>query len=460
MFAAGMGLLAAAVMSWVSVAIVGGTRPAWAASLQAFGLQVALAFLPAAVGMSMLMPRTEDLSRPIRSDEHVSTPPWLLLLLGALAVMALLQTPSIARWWAEDRALLRQALGNAPDPMGFNLIPQIILLSLPSLAGAALAAFVLTSILGMLVRAELAFSALAACAALQAGLVIGLQLIVHAVRAVGGRIQGLFAAAPDANASAQAAEWFARHDAAGADVSWRLVWILGGYVLALVAMELVSPRTTRAAASSTPRSTEPPPVPASPSSSAPRSVPTSSAGTAFDCTSYAVRPRFTLLGMALRQFSEYDIQSIPPMSRARFSFAWSTGRLRREPDGPDLLVLTPGDRQGLLRARSYSVIDVATGTPIGTLRPSGPDWEILDRSGMLAARVVDEKAGIGFTSYVALAGDRAVCRFTWSLQGLSVASAGLDVEFLPESDAQFDRALAIALAPILEHRARRVSARH
>jgi hypothetical protein len=74
--------------------------------------------------------------------------------------------------------------------------------------------------------------------------------------------------------------------------------------------------------------------------------------------------------------------------------------------------------------------------------------------------VVDEKAGIGFTSYVALVGERAVCRFTWSLQGLSVASAGLDVEFLPESDVQFDRALAIALAPILEHRARTVAARH
>jgi hypothetical protein len=458
MLTAGLGAVVAVVMSWVSVVLVGGERPAWAAALQMLGVQIALAFVPAALAASTIMPRVDDLSRPIAQDGRPQRSPALMLLLVALALMALLQVPSLAAWWTEDRALLSPVIGGSPDPLGLNLIPQVILFSLPALAGAALAVFVLTSILVTLVRAEFAFSSLAACVVLQAGLVIGLLLIVRAVGDVGGTIQGLVAASPDANASAQVAQWFARHDAASTDVTWRLVWILGGYVVAAAASELASPRRRRPSGSEV-ALPGPAALPASPTPTSARAAPASSAATAFDQSSYAVRPRQTLLGLALRRYSEYDIQSIPPMSRARFSFAWSTGRLRREPDGPDLLVLTPGDRLSLLRARSYLVHDAATGTPIGTLRPRGPDWDMLDANGTLAARVVGEKTGIGFRCYVARAGDDVVCRFTWALQGLSVASAGLELEFLRGLDAGFDRALAVALAPILEHRARRAAGR-
>ena len=245
MLSAGLAALVAAVMSWIIVLVVGGERPAWAASLQTFGLEIALVFLPAAVGASALIPRTADITRETRPHESSSNVA-LLLLLAALAVVAAFQAPSIAAWWAEDRVLLTQVVGSSRDPMGLNLIPQVILFSLPALAGIALAVFVLTSILGMLVRADLVFSALAACAALQAGLVIGLQLLLYAVRSVGGSIQGLFTTAPDATASAQVAEWFARHDAASANVGWRLLWVLGGYVVATIVAEFVSPRWQRA----------------------------------------------------------------------------------------------------------------------------------------------------------------------------------------------------------------------
>ena len=250
MFSAGFAALVAAVMSWIIVLVVGGERPAWAASLQTFGLEIALVFLPAAIGASALIPRTADITRETRAHESSSNVA-LLLLLAALAVVAAFQAPSIAAWWAEDRVLLTQVVGSSRDPMGLNLIPQVILFSLPALAGIALAVFVLTSILGMLVRADLVFSALAACAALQAGLVIGLQLLLYAVRSVGGSIQGLFTTAPDATASAQVAEWFARHDAASANVGWRLLWVLGGYVVATIVAEFVSPRWQRASASDT-----------------------------------------------------------------------------------------------------------------------------------------------------------------------------------------------------------------
>ena len=49
-------------------------------------------------------------------------------------------------------------------------------------------------------------------------------------------------AASDAKASAQVAAFIQRHDAAGMDVSWRLVWILGGFVVVLIALAVVRPR--------------------------------------------------------------------------------------------------------------------------------------------------------------------------------------------------------------------------
>jgi hypothetical protein len=272
-------------------------------------------------------------------------------------------------------------------------------------------------------------------------------------------------------------EWFARHDAAATDVSWRLVWILGGYFVALAAATLVSPRRQREHATSMAGDGVPmvPPLPATaivpPARTGPvrqaqggpirqaQGRPASSAGEAFDYSNYAVQPRWTLLESVLRRCSTYDIQSIPPMSRARFSFSWKTAILRREPDGPDLLGLTRAERHGVFAGRSHLVTDLVTGVPLGTLRSDGAGWEILDAGGTPLVHVAEEKAGLGFICYVAIAREEALCRFTWAMQGLTVASAALDVEFLPGSDGYFDRALAMALAPIVEHKARRASER-
>jgi len=65
----------------------------------------------------------------------------------------------------------------------------------------------------------------------------------------------------------------------------------------------------------------------------------------------------------------------------------------------------------------------------------------------------------GIVGYAAMVGEHEVCRFKWTLNGLSVASAELEVEFLPVNGVPFDRALALALAPILEQKARLVSER-
>jgi hypothetical protein len=462
MLSAGLAALVAAVMSWIIVLVVGGERPAWAASLQTFGFEIALVFLPAAVGASALIPRTADVTRETRPHES-SSDLALLLLLAGLAGVAAFQVPSITAWWAEDGVLLRQVIGTSRDPMGLNLIPQVILFSLPALAGIALAVFVLTSILGMLVRAELVFSALAACAALQAGLVIGLHLLLYAVRSVGGSIQDLFTTAPDATAPAQVAEWFARHDAASANVAWRLLWILGGYVVATIVAEFVSPRWQRSSTSDISFGSQPdaaplPPPAVSSQAFLPPVLEASQASSAFDESHYFVKPRVTLVETFMRHYSEYDIQSVPATTRARFSFSWKSGVLRREPKGPDILTLRAGDRQGVFGGRSHVVTD-ATGATLGTLQPASPEWVILDARGTTVARVVEDRSGVGLIGYAATAGEHAVCRFTWAMHGLSVASAGLDVEFLPAAEGRLDKALAMALAPLLEHKARRANER-
>ena len=241
LFSAGLAALVATIVSWAT-SFAGGVRPAWAVSLQTFGLEIALAFLPAAIVASLLMPRVADVTRPTRPDEQGTAPPVFSLSLAALAVAALLQSPAVGAWWAEDRALLTEAMGTARDPMGLNVIPEVMLLSLPTMAAVALVTFVLTSIQGVLVRRDVALAALAAAVALQAGLVVGLHLVLRAIRALGVTIQELIAEASDAKASAQVAAFILRHDAAGMDVSWRLVWILGGFVIILVALAVVRPR--------------------------------------------------------------------------------------------------------------------------------------------------------------------------------------------------------------------------
>jgi hypothetical protein len=92
------------------------------------------------------------------------------------------------------------------------------------------------------------------------------------------------------------------------------------------------------------------------------------------------------------------------------------------------------------------------------LRSVGSDWEIADASGTPFARIVEERSGVGYITYAALMNGQPACRFTWAMQGMTVASGALDVEFV-SADSPVDRAFAIAVAPVLEHKARRASER-
>jgi hypothetical protein len=197
--------------------------------VQIFALEMAGAFLIAALGMAIFMPRAVEAARPDPGAR--ATPLIVLLLLGLLAAAALAQVPSLSAWWAEDRGLLAGLTPGTSGPSGLDLIPAIVLFSLPAIAALALATFVLTSIVGLIGRGDLAFGALTGCVCLQAGLVVGEQFLLNAMAGLGATVLDAIARSPDATASAQVTEWLARHDAAASGVCRRLIWILGGYTV-------------------------------------------------------------------------------------------------------------------------------------------------------------------------------------------------------------------------------------
>jgi hypothetical protein len=455
MLSAGFAALVAAVVTWT---VADTARHDWVASLLAFSLVFAFTLLASAIGAILLMP-TPELSRPIRRGEDATLPALLALMLVGLAAAAVLQLLLMGSWWAEDHRLLVEALGTGPDALGLSMIPSALLYSMPSFATAALVTCILASLLGTMGRAELVVQVLMSCLAMQAGLAAGVHLLLWEFRQAGTQLLMLFADARDAAMSARATEWFAAHEAVAGQASWRLVWILGGSMAAVAISEVLAPRRpdTQAGAAADPD-------PASPSSLAPagplpQPVPVSSASSAFDYSNYCVKPRRTLLqSMFLRRYPEYDIQTIPPMSRARFSFSWKTGIIRREPNGPDLLTLE-AERQSLLSARAYLVSDAASGASLGTLVSTWPEWEIIGPLGNAIGRIEKVTGDVGLISYAAIVNEEIVCRFTWGMPGYLSHSSELEVEFLRGTHARFERAIMIALAPILEHKARMASER-
>jgi hypothetical protein len=180
----------------------------------------------------------------------------------------------------------------------------------------------------------------------------------------------------------------------------------------------------------------------------------------FDQSNYSVRPRMRSLEWWFRQkFTDYDIRSIPASSRGRFSFSWTTGVLRREPAGEEILAVRGREADDWFSKPSYAVIDGSTGSSLASLASRGSDWEILDATGKAIADVIQIPDTTAYCRYVTWVGPHEVCYFTWAQQGWGVSSGELEIEFLAGCNERFDRSLAIALGPLLEEEGRRTSVR-
>jgi hypothetical protein len=152
----------------------------------------------------------------------------------------------------------------------------------------------------------------------------------------------------------------------------------------------------------------------------------------------------------------YEISLIPPMSSERYSVSWSSGVLRREPDGLDLYSLDVS--KGSLLARPSCEVRIAlTREVVGRIQPVEDQWELRDAAERSTAHVLTIEEGYARARYVARVGEQDVCRFTWGFLGMTVHSAEMQIEFPAASRGRVDRALAIVAGIMLERHARWVS---
>jgi hypothetical protein len=452
-FALGMGALATAAMTWL-FPWAGDVNRAWVENVATLAVEVAAIGLVTAVFSARRLPSMSEVRRRIAPAEP-NHPVQIIILVG-LAIGAVLQLPTLLAWFEEDRALLLELTGPRTDPLGLYLIPEAILYSLPTFAAVLLALFATTSISGSLASRPLAYRFLTAGVILQTGFVAIHYLVSRGVRDLSAAALRLMADAPPAD-TAGAIAWISRHDAVARSMTPWLAALFVGYVTALVVARYLAPLAQPvAAAIAIPPGPLPPPAPPAPTpiTAAP---PLIAAGAEhFDERFYVLRLRagWGLAGLMLgRSFIDYTIQTVPPSSRLEFSFSWATGLLRRASAGPQILRLQAAERHDFLK-RAYSVSDPVTGAVIGRFLPQGDDWQITDGQGQVMAEVLQSSASFHQTMYTITAAGEEVCRLT-AVMGATVASAEVQIEFLPAADGKLDRFLAFALAPIVEDRARR-----
>jgi hypothetical protein len=398
--------------------------------------------------MKLLMPSTAELIRHTPSGRALRNSTFLLLL--ALLVAAGPQTPLVGKWWVENLALADELIPPGPDPIGFYLVPKMALASGPAVAVLCLSGFVFAALLGLAVRSDSVVRALTACALLQAGLIGAFVIHSRGALDLADTVRQFVARASDQRASEQVTGWIARYDRASTTFGTPLAWLFLVSLLLLVIATIMLEKS----------SSEPVMLGRTGDRAIPPTIAAQfpDAPSEFDASMYSVRPRRNWLGPFDWKPSEYDVDSIPPASNARYSLSWTTGAIRREPDGAAILTVRAAPVAGVFGHRSYAVADYRTGAAIGTLAPNGFDWEMRDPAGRTFASVLEVERGAGRARYIAKAGEQEIVRFVWGFTGMTVLSTELEVEFLPGAHDRA-RALAIALGPILEQRARRSSER-
>lgn len=452
-FAAGLAGFVTTVLTRLPGA---GERAAWLAPILAIPLRLAYTFLPAAIASFVLMPSTTALARRSEPGEDADLPLLLVLFLVGLCAIAAFDASPLVTWWAENLEQVRTLYAGGSDPMGLNMIPSVALVSMPLLATAIVLTFVLTSVMAVVSRTEWTFRVVGSCVALQAGLVAGAYLLMDGLRDVGTMVSEWLTSeatrGDGAAAAEQAATWFTRQDALGSAVISRLLWIFGGYVVALVAVEFMGRRAAPAT----------PPAPTATARATALNVPLSSgvasasaAASAFDRSTYGVRPAMSVASVFRHRSNEYRIESIPRSAAASFSFSWSSGLVRREADGASVLALRVHEHRWFQHA-TYAVFDGAIDAPLGLLRPDGHDWDVLSGAGQKLAHIGRNSVAPGYVRYVAAVAGVEVCRFTWTAGALAMSSGELEIDFVPGTEHLFDRAFAIAAGPILEEQARRL----
>ena len=440
LLAGGLGGLVA-----LAVAIGAATAPAGpaGAALLAIAMKATFISLLCAGAAFMLLPRAAELIPRSFQPPAPGASRMGVLVMTAVAAAVLSQVPATLAWWTASADVLRHLPVIERDPLGLDLIPKMVLLSTPALASLALVSGALSAALVGLVRRDRSLRALAASTAVQAGFVLGAYHSLAALRVVRVWLEEFMASMPEGDPARVDLTALARHADLAAPRLQALVYLLGGAAAALVVTGLNVRRKMAVTELDALLPAPPPPAHFSPSSAA----------RLFESSSYAVKARGPWIERLLfRSCREYEIQSVPPRAGQRFVFVRRVGVIRREPDGPDVIVLR-GEGRGWF-SRKYIVTDAVNGATLGSLTRAGRDWTIANPHGLSLATVVEDRRSHALVRYPVVVGGREICAYTWATAGASISSALLDVDLPPESQGGIDRALLVALAPLLEAQAR------
>jgi hypothetical protein len=257
-------------------------------------------------------------------------------MMGLLA-LALIQVPSILRWWKENSAIWAEITGGQlGDPLGFNLAIAVILLINPFIAFLTVVCFAATSIQVVMVHARSTRAVLIAALFLQGGLVLGGYLVAGGLIAAA---QALLAAGPPSSETDRFAAWIASEQNAASGVTFWLSVLFGGYLVSLI----VSPGPAEARNEFSQRDAGP---------HVHKEAVLHGQGETgiervFSESLYSVKPRGSWVHAWLGlKYPEYEIRSVPPSRESDFVFSWASSELRRAPDGP----VAQGAGRGLNRA--------------------------------------------------------------------------------------------------------------
>jgi hypothetical protein len=456
-------LISTGLAAVIAVGFLVGTPPDWGEWIQPVrqtALSLGFPFLIAGAAALMLLPARRDVRRSAASAVDPDIPAGSLLLLAALAVGSVVQVPMLLAWWAESLRLFDQLAASGTDSSGLWIIPAMLVSAPPFLASVIVALFVETSIGGAAARLPHAARLLRACVVLQGGLIIGSSLALPAIQNLVERVVALAAVGPDPTVVTAITSATTPQNVFATTLLLRFQILFAGYIIAAVAAwyrqePVVAGAAVPSGASISVRLS--PAVPITTAASPAAVALSPDVASLFNSSGYRVRLRTHWLMAAFRLAPlEYEIA---PMGHragdAPLSFSMSDGVLRRMPTAEPLLTVKP--ESGPWSLKTVYVIAEPSGAVIGRLERDGSDWNVVDQTRQPIAQVQEVETRKGYFRYCMRANGIDVARFTWAMHGLGVWTAAMDVEFA--AAAPLPPMYAIALAPILEGKARRTSQR-
>ena len=204
----------------------------WATPLRHASFAIAGPFLVAALLALAALPRPRELARVAPDASQRDEAIGMLLPLSFLAIVAVWQTPMLLAWWVENERLLQQLTAGERDPMGYWIIPAVIVNMPLFIAMLITLLFVTTTIAFFAAPARVRSRLLLGCVALPCGLVVGASLAFPPIRSLAAAVFAVAASAPDKEILAAITEPAVRQDVFATTLLLRFQWILGGYILA------------------------------------------------------------------------------------------------------------------------------------------------------------------------------------------------------------------------------------